>query len=61
MRIKAHGGCDRSAKDAYSFAAPDPTFPFVGGSCCPTLNFVIAFLDYDCVLHIVNFLILYVN
>jgi hypothetical protein len=39
----AHGGCDRSAEDAYSFAAPDPTFAFVEGPCCPTLDFVIAF------------------
>jgi hypothetical protein len=23
-------------------AAPDPTFAFVGGPCCPTLGFVIA-------------------
>jgi hypothetical protein len=39
----AHGGCDRSAEDAHSSAAPDPTFAFVGGPCCPTLDFVIAF------------------
>ena len=39
----AHGGCDRSAEDAYSSAAPDPTFAFVEGPCCPTLDFVIAF------------------
>jgi hypothetical protein len=38
----AHCGCDRSAEDAHSSAAPDPTFEFVGGSCCPTLDFVIA-------------------
>jgi hypothetical protein len=25
------------------FSAPDPTFAFVGGPCCPTLYFVIAF------------------
>jgi hypothetical protein len=31
------------AEDAYSSAAPDPTFAFVGGPCCPTLDFVIAF------------------
>jgi hypothetical protein len=37
-----HGGCDWSAGDAHS-AAPDPTFAFVGGPCCPTLDFVIAF------------------
>jgi hypothetical protein len=39
----AHGGCDRSAEDAYSFVAPDSTFAFVEGPCCPTLDFVIAF------------------
>jgi hypothetical protein len=39
----AHGGCDRSAEDAYSFATPDPTFAFVGGLFCRTLDFVIAF------------------
>ena len=38
----AHGGCDRSAGDAHSSAAPDPAFAFVGGTCCPTLEFVIA-------------------
>jgi hypothetical protein len=32
-----------TAEDAYSFAAPDPTFAFVEGPCCPTLDFVIAF------------------
>ena len=25
-RLWAHGGCDRSAEDAYSSMAPDPTF-----------------------------------
>jgi hypothetical protein len=39
----AHSGCDRSEEDAYSSAAPDPTFAFVGGLCCPTLDFVFAF------------------
>jgi hypothetical protein len=39
---KAHSGCDRSAEDAYSSAAPDPTFAFVGGPCCLTLDFVFA-------------------
>ena len=34
---------DRSAGDAHSSAAPDPAFAFVGGPCCPTLEFVIAF------------------
>ena len=26
FRLRAHGGCDRSAEDAYSSMAPDPTF-----------------------------------
>jgi hypothetical protein len=54
----AHGGCDRSAEDVYSFVAPDPTFAFVEDPCCPKLDFVISF-DYDYVLHIANFTILY--
>jgi hypothetical protein len=56
-----HGGCDRSAEDAYSFTTPDSTFAFVGGPCCPTLDFVIAFWIMIYVLHIVNFAILYPN
>jgi hypothetical protein len=28
--------------ESYSFAAPDPTFAFVEGPCCLTLDFVIA-------------------
>jgi hypothetical protein len=39
----AHGGCDRSAEEAYSSAAPDPTFAFVGGPYCPTLDFIFTF------------------
>jgi hypothetical protein len=39
----AHRGRDRSAEDAYSSVTPDPTFAFVGGPCCPTLDFVFAF------------------
>jgi hypothetical protein len=27
---RGHGRCDRSAEDAYSSLAPDPTFAFVG-------------------------------
>jgi hypothetical protein len=34
---------NRSAEDAYSSVAPDPTFAFVGVPCCTTLDFVIAF------------------
>jgi hypothetical protein len=33
----------RSAEDAYSSVAPDPTFAFVGNPCWPILGFVIAF------------------
>jgi hypothetical protein len=39
---KVQGGCDRSAEDAYSSMAPDPTFAFVGGPCCLTHDFVFA-------------------
>jgi hypothetical protein len=42
------------AGDAHSSAAPDPTFAFAGGLCCPTLEFCSCLLDYDYVLHIVN-------
>jgi hypothetical protein len=38
-----YSGCDRSAEDAHSSAAPDSTFASVGGTCCPILDFVIAF------------------
>jgi hypothetical protein len=41
----AQGGCDQSAEDAYSSMAPDPTFTFVGGLCCSTLDF---YLLLDC-------------
>jgi hypothetical protein len=50
--------CDQSAEDAYSMALA-PTFAFIRGPCCPTLGFVFCFLDYDYVLHIVNFGIRY--
>ena len=48
-----------SAEDAYSSMASDPTFAFVGGLCCPTLDLEIAFWIMIYVLHIVNFAILY--
>jgi hypothetical protein len=54
----AHGGCDRSAEDSYSSVAPDPTFTFIGGPCCPTFEAVIAFWIMI-TFHIVNFTILY--
>ena len=53
--------CDRSAENAYPSMAPDLTFAFVGGPCCPTLDLVIAFWIMIYVLHIVNFAILYFN
>ena len=55
--LRAHGGCDRSVEDAYSSMAPDPAFAF--GPCCPTLDFVYMFWDYDYVKHIVYFVNLY--
>jgi hypothetical protein len=60
FRLRAHGGCDRSAEDAYSSAAPAPIFAFVRGSCWTELDFVFAFLDYNYILHNVNFTFLYV-
>jgi hypothetical protein len=32
-----HGGCDRSAGDAYSSMAPDPTYDVFGGPYTPIL------------------------
>jgi hypothetical protein len=61
VRIHAQSkriGCDRTAEDAYSSAARDPTFAFAGGPCCTTLESVYL-LDHDYVLHNVNFAILY--
>ena len=46
FRLRAHGGCDRSAEDAYSSMAPDLTFAFVGGPCCLTLDFVYLFFFF---------------
>jgi hypothetical protein len=52
----------QSAEDAYSSYAPDPTFAFAGGPCCPAdTRFNVCPLDYDYVWHLVNFAILYVN
>jgi hypothetical protein len=62
ISTKAHGGYDRSAEDAYSSMAPDPTFVFFGGPYYlhSILYLPLALcLDYDYVLHIVNFAILY--
>jgi hypothetical protein len=36
----AHGGCDRSAGDAYSSMAHDPTSDIFKGPCTPILFFV---------------------
>jgi hypothetical protein len=43
FQLRAHGECDYSAEDTYSSVAPDPTFAFVEGPCCPSLDFVISF------------------
>jgi hypothetical protein len=43
ISTKVHGGCDRSAEDAYSSMAPDLTFAFVGGPCCLTLDLYLPF------------------
>jgi hypothetical protein len=42
ISTNVHGGCDRSADDAYSSMTPDPTFAFFGGPCCLTLDFLFA-------------------
>jgi hypothetical protein len=42
--VRVHGWYDRSAEDAYSSTAPDPTFAYVGGTNCPTLDFLYFFL-----------------
>ena len=60
FRLRAHSGCGWSAEDAYSSYAPGPTFVYVRGLCCLTLDFVIAFWIMI-VLHIGNFAILYVT
>jgi hypothetical protein len=57
----AHSWCDQSAEDAYSSMVPDPTFAFVGGPWCPTLDFVIAFWIMIYLSHIVHFAILYLD
>jgi hypothetical protein len=48
-----YGGCDRSAEDAYSFAAPDPTSGFSRGQCKPDFQCGLFHLpnlctDFDC-------------
>jgi hypothetical protein len=54
ISTKGAGRDDWSAEDAYSSAALDLTLAFVRD-----LDFVIAFWDYDYILHIVNLAILY--
>jgi hypothetical protein len=54
-----HGGCDRSAGDAHSSAAPDPTFAFVGGPCSPAVDFVFAFWIMITFYTMLTFTILY--
>jgi hypothetical protein len=56
---KVHSGCDRSAEDTYSPMSSDPTLAFVDGPCYLTIGFCICPLDYEYVLHIANFAILY--
>jgi hypothetical protein len=54
-----HGGCDRSAGDAHS-----GTWSYLRicrRSLLPYTRFCNCLLDYDCVLHIVNFAILYLK
>jgi hypothetical protein len=56
----AHSGCDRSAEDAYSSVAPDPTFAFVGVRIAAHSILYLPFgLCFFYVLHIFSFAILY--
>jgi hypothetical protein len=48
LRLRVHGGCDRSAEDACSSMAPDSTFAFIGDACCPTLDLVFALWIMNC-------------
>ena len=59
MGLTAGLTSQHSAEDTYSCMAPDPSFAFVGGLCCPALDSVIAFWIMIYVLHIINFTILY--
>jgi type IV secretory pathway TrbD component len=43
FQLRVHGGCDRSAEDAYSSVASDHTFTIAGGLLCTTLEFLFAF------------------
>jgi hypothetical protein len=56
FRLRVHGGCDRSAEDAYSTAALDPTFAFVVGPFLSFTRLCNCLMDYEYVLHVVNFL-----
>jgi hypothetical protein len=48
------------SRGCFILRVPDPTFAFVGGPCCPTLDFVIVvWIMITC--YIVNFAILYCN
>jgi hypothetical protein len=47
---------DRLVEDAYSSMAPGPTFSFIEGPCCPSLDFIFASW-----IIIVNFAIRYMN
>jgi hypothetical protein len=49
----AHSGCDRSAEDAYSSAAPDPTSPVSRGQCKPDFHCGLFYIpdlgtEFDC-------------
>jgi hypothetical protein len=42
MNYVQHGGCDRSAEDAYSFATPDPTSGVSRGPYKPDFHWIIS-------------------
>jgi hypothetical protein len=69
FRLRAHGGCDLSAEDAFLLGTWSylricrrsvlPRNRFCRRSVLPHTQFYNCLLDYDYVLHIVNFAILY--
>jgi hypothetical protein len=55
FRLRAHGGCDRSAEDAYSSMAPDPTFALLRVHVAQHSILYMFFSDYDYDWYLVNF------
>jgi hypothetical protein len=53
FRQSAHGGCDRSAEDAYPSVAHDPTFAYVAGPCCRIHSILL--LPFDWLINYLQF------